>query len=157
MSLEGEALYQLFREEHALLTRLAVLLEQEFDEARSGTVPGDVLVEKQALVAELDRATSRRLDWLEERDLPTHGQSLRDAIPQLDHSGRLFALYTRFESDAMACRERNRRLGQFNLRRQQSLQQALQIFASRSDGESHDYTALGQHEARQAARLLGSA
>lgn len=157
MSLEGDALYQLFREEHALLTRLAVLLEQEFDEARTGAVPGDVLVEKQALVAELDRATSRRLDWLEERELPTHGRLLREAIPELDHSGRLFALYTRFESDALACRERNRQLGQFNLRRQASLQQALQIFASRSDAESHDYTSMGHQPARQAARLLGSA
>jgi flagellar biosynthesis/type III secretory pathway chaperone len=157
MGVEAEALVALFREEHALLKRLAVIVEQEFDEARTGTFPGDILVEKQALVAELDRATSRRLAWLEERDLPTHGLPLRSAIPDLDQSGRLFELYTRFESDAKACRERNRQLGQFNLRRQQSVQQALRIVASRSDDESHDYTSLGQQDAQQAARLLGSA
>ena len=57
----------------------------------------------------------------------------------------------------MACRDRNRQLGQFNLRRQQSLQQALRIFASRSDNENHDYTSLGQWDGQQATRLLGSA
>jgi flagellar biosynthesis/type III secretory pathway chaperone len=155
---QGQSLSELFRREHALLSRLALLIEKEFDAARADRDVAEILEEKQALVAELDSATSRRLDWLEARGLPTHGEPLRTAMAELDDSGHLFKLVTRFESDAMACRDRNRQLGQFNLRRQRSLQHALRIFANQaSEGESNDYTALGRTDGQSASRLLGSA
>lgn len=154
----AQSLFELFRREHALLNRLALLIEKEFESARTDSDVGEILEEKQALVTELDRATLQRLDWLEARALPTHGEPLRTAVAELDDSGRLFELVTRFESDATACRDRNRQLGQFNLRRQRSLQHALRIFAHQSsDSASSDYTASGRTDAQSATRLLGSA
>jgi flagellar biosynthesis/type III secretory pathway chaperone len=152
-----EALKELLRIEHGLLTQLAELLAQEFAAARTQEDLTDILAQKPALITALDEATERRLDWLDAAALPLSGDTLKEAMTALDPTDDLGRLYTAFERDAVACRERNRQLGQIHLRRQQSVQKALHIFANRAEADDSDYTAQGESIPQQTTRLLGSA
>lgn len=157
MSDTSQTLHTLLHEEHAQLIELAALLDKEFDVARASEDLTDILAQKQAQLSVLDAATGKRLEWLEAHNLPTHGAPLHEVAAAADDNGRLTDLLTRFESDARACRERNRQLAQFNLRRQRSVQQALRLLTCRPDEVDTDYTAQGQTDAQLGTRLLGSA
>lgn len=157
----AQRLTTLIDAEHALLGELAALVEREFTEVRSRKasqqVLDEILVEKTALVEALDEATGERLSWLEAHQLPSHGEALKAAMAELDSSGDLHDRYLRFEADAIACRDRNRQLGQLNLRQLQSVEQALKLFAQRGDSDNPAYTSLGESHTPQASRFLGSA
>lgn len=157
MSDTSQTLHALLQEEHAQLVALAALLEAEFEAARSSEDLTDILAQKQTQLAVLDAATGKRLAWLEANKLPTHGLPLREVVAASDDGGQLADLFTVFESDAKACRERNRQLAQFNLRRQRSVQQALRLVTCRPGETDADYTAQGQTDAQLGTRLLGSA
>ncbi len=152
-----DVLAGLIRAEHMMLAELGTVLEREFEAASTQADMSALLEEKLKVLEVLDRATIDRLKWQEDQGLPSHGDPLREAIADMDGSGMLSKLFAEFEQDARDLRERNRQLGQLNLRRQQSLQHALRVITNQSAEESNDYTAHGHSGAQQATRLLGSA
>lgn len=155
------SLGSLIDKEHGLLRELAALLEHEFAAARSRNSDQqsskEILEKKAALLEALDEATTARMHWLDSQQLPSQGEALKATMIELDRSGGLSERYLRFEADAIACRDRNRQLGQLNLRQLQSVEQTLRLFAQHSDDEGPAYTPLGESQAPQASRLLGSA
>ncbi len=157
MSVDTQELSALLGKERQTLQSLAMLLDREFELAQSGADSTAILSEKQALVARLDTETDGRLRWLEQRGLPTHGDELRAAIADLEGAGLLGDELRQFEAEALACRERNRQLAQFNLRRQRALQRALRLFQEPNEADSEGYGAPGQPVEPSAGRLLGSA